>query len=107
MSSTLKSCAAYKAYLKIERLPKGVDAFVIRGNKVDLTIGEVFYRYNVSPNPENPVLYSKKVRDRGALRNHIKKHSLKTRNIRKKGAPSIKKQKEAIAFYSAIIAIYN
>lgn len=42
MSSTLKSCATYKAYLKMERLPKGVDAFVMRDNKVDLTMGEVF-----------------------------------------------------------------
>lgn len=42
----------------MERLPKGVNAFVIRGNKVDLTIGEVFYWYNVSPNLENLVLYS-------------------------------------------------
>ncbi|XTI91411.1 hypothetical protein V2W45_1333375 [Cenococcum geophilum] len=83
MSSILKSCAVYKAYLKIERLPKGVDAFIIRGNK-----------YNVSPNLENPVLYRKKVRDRGALRNDIKKHSIRTRNVRKGGAPSIKKQEE-------------
>lgn len=42
MSSTLKSCAAYEAYLEMERLPKGVNAFVIRDNEVDLTIGEVF-----------------------------------------------------------------
>ncbi|OCK87076.1 uncharacterized protein K441DRAFT_376668 [Cenococcum geophilum 1.58] len=42
----------------MERLPKGVNAFVVRSNEVDLTIGEVFCRYNVSPNPENPVLYA-------------------------------------------------
>ncbi|XTI94129.1 hypothetical protein V2W45_1335581 [Cenococcum geophilum] len=65
----------------MERLPKGVDAFVV---------------YNVSPNLENPVLYGKKVGDCGALRNHIKKYSLGTRNIGKRGAPSIKKQEEAM-----------
>ncbi|OCK96264.1 uncharacterized protein K441DRAFT_58212 [Cenococcum geophilum 1.58] len=91
MSSILKSCAAYKAYLKMERLPKGVNAFVVRGNEVDLTMGEVFCWYNVSPDLENPVLCGKKVRDYGAFRNYIKKHSLRTRNIGKGGAPSIKK----------------
>ncbi|XTI82190.1 hypothetical protein V2W45_1325806 [Cenococcum geophilum] len=75
MSSTLKSCATYKAYLKMERLPKGVDAFVM---------------YNVSPNLENPVLCRKKVRDYSALRNYIKKYGIRTKNVGKGGAPFIK-----------------
>ena len=43
------------------------------------------------------------VRDYGALRNYIKKYSIRTRNVRKGGAPSIKKQEEVIGICSKYI----
>jgi hypothetical protein len=45
------------------------------------------------------VIYFKEIRDYSALKNHLKKYSLKIISMGKGGAPFIKKQEEVIGIY--------